>query len=65
MSLIRNSAFLILEVTNLDTQLSTANGKRLSVYPEISKLKGIKDWGSLQLKSISVMYVEITHSIAS
>lgn len=31
MSLIRNSAFLILEVINLDTQLSLANGKRLRV----------------------------------
>lgn len=65
MSLIRNTVFLILEVTNLDAQLPTANGKRLSMYPEINNLKGIEDWGSLQLKSITVIYLEITHSIAS
>lgn len=39
MSLIRNSAFLILEVINLETELSLANGKRLKVHPEINKLK--------------------------
>jgi len=55
MSLIRNSAFLILEVINLDTQLSLANGKRLRVYPEINKSKGGEDWGSLRLKSITVI----------
>lgn len=63
MSLIRNSAFLILEVINLETQLSLANGKRLKVYPETNKLKGIKDWGGLQLKNFIVMYLEMRHSV--
>lgn len=63
MSLIRNSAFLILEVINLETQLSLANGKRLKVYPEINKLKGIEDWDSLELKNFTISGILFPHNI--
>lgn len=65
MSLIRSPAFLIPEVIDLGTQLSFANGKRLKVYPEINKLKGTQDWHSLQLRSFTMIYLDIRHSVSS
>lgn len=61
MSCIKNSAFLILEIINLETQLSSPNGKRLHVYPEINKLKGMEDCGHLQIESFGVVYLAIGH----
>lgn len=63
MSLVGHSAFLILEVINLETQLSSANGKRLKVYPEVNKLKSIEEGDALQLDNFTVVYLEIRHSV--
>lgn len=52
----------MLEVIILETQLLSANGKRLKVYPETSKLKSIEDW-SKWLRNFVEAYLEIRHSV--